>query len=163
MMEILASLTQPWADLYGGSNLLQGLVTFLHIGGVVVAGGLALASDRSTFRVSAKPAEIRREHIAELGAVHGPVLWALGVVLVSGAALLLADVETFLLSWFFWLKMALIAALMVNGLSLQNAEKRLVKDPVDSAGWKRLRWASGRSVALWGVVLLLGVLLPLEA
>jgi len=163
MMEILASLTQPWADLYGGSNLLQGLVTFLHIGGVVVAGGLALASDRSTLRVSARAAEIRREHIAELGAVHGPVLWALGFVLVSGAALLLADVETFLPSWFFWLKMALIAVLMLNGLSLQRAEKGLAKDPDAAAGWKRLRWASVRSLALWGVVVLLGVLLPLEA
>ena len=163
MMEILASLTQPWADLYGGSTLLQGLVTFLHIGGVVVAGGFALASDRSTFRVSGRPAAIRREHISELGAVHTPVLWALGIVLVSGVALLLADVETFLPSWFFWLKMGLVAVLLVNGLTVQKAEKGLVKNPEDNAAWKRLRWAAGRSVVLWGVVLLLGVLLPLEA
>ncbi len=163
MMGILASLTQPWADLYGGSTLLQGLVTFLHIGGVVVAGGFALASDRSTFRVSGRPAEIRREHLAELGAVHAPVLWALGIVLVSGGALLLADVETFLPSWFFWLKMGLVAVLLVNGLTVQKAEKGLVKNPEDQAAWKRLRWAAGRSVVLWGVVVLLGVLLPLEA
>jgi hypothetical protein len=142
---------------------LQGLVIFLHLGGMLVAGGLALASDRSTFRVSGKPPEIRREHIAELSAVHGPVLWALGVVLASGAALVLADVETFLPSWFFWMKMALVAVLMVNGQTLQRAEKGLVEDPESDAGWRRLRWAAGRSVALWGVVVLLGVLLPLEA
>jgi hypothetical protein len=163
MMETLASLSQPWADFFGGSNIVQGLVTFLHVGGMVVAGGLALASDRSTFRVSGKPGEIRREHVAELGAVHGPVLWALGVVLVSGAALLLADVETFLPSWFFWLKMALVAVLMVNGLTLQRAEKELAAEPESDGAWKRLRWAAGRSVVLWGVVVLLGVLLPLEA
>jgi uncharacterized membrane protein len=163
MMDFLASLAQPWADLYGGSSLLQGLFTFLHIGGVVVAGGLALASDRSTFRVSARPLEIRREHLAELGAVHGPVLGALGVVLVSGAALLFADVETFLPSWLFWFKMSLFAVLMVNGLLLRRAERGLSSNAEDAAAWKRLRWAAGRSVALWGVVLLVGVLLPLEA
>jgi len=163
MMEILASLTQPWADLFGGSNLLQGLVTFLHIGGMLVAGGLALASDRSTFRVSGRPPQIRREHIAELGAVHGPVLWALAVVLASGAALVLADVETFLPSWFFWLKMGVVAVLLVNGLTLRRAERRLVEEPGSDGAWQRLRWAAGRSVILWGVVVLLGVLLPLEA
>ncbi len=163
MIEAIASLTQPWADLYGGSSLLQGLVTFLHIGGVVVAGGLALATDRATFRVLAKPAEIRREHISELGAVHGPVLWGIGVVLVSGAALMFADVETFLSSWLFWLKMGLLAILLVNGLTLKGAEKRLARDPGSAGGWKRLRWAAGRSVALWTIVLLLGVFLPLEA
>lgn len=163
MIEALASLTQPWADLYGDSGLLQGLVTFLHIGGVVLAGGLALAMDRATFRVLAKPLGVRREHLSELGAVHGPVLWGLGVVLVSGVALMFADVETFLPSWLFWLKMTLLAVLLVNGLTLKRAEKRLAGNPGSSKGWRQLRWAAGRSVALWAIVLLLGVLLPLEA
>ncbi len=162
-METIASLAQPWADFYGGSTLLQGLVTFLHVGGIVAAMGLALATDRSTFRVSGKPSAIRRDHVAELGAVHTPVLWALGVVLVSGVALVLADVETFLPSWFFWSKMALFGVLMVNGLTFRGVEKGLEADPDDAGAWRSLRWAAGRSVALWGVVLLLGVLLPLEA
>lgn len=163
MMESLTSLLQPWADLYGDSTFLQGFVTFLHIGGVVVAGGLALAADRSTFRVTGRPSEIRREHLSELGAVHRPVLWALGVVLASGVALLLADLGTFLSSWLFWLKMGLVAALFGNGWTIQRAEKGLAKDPADKAAWKGLRRAAGRSVALWGIVLLLGVLLPMEA
>jgi len=59
--------------------------------------------------------------------------------------------------------MGLVAVLLVNGLTVQKAEKGLVKNPEDNAAWKRLKWAAGRSVVLWGVVLLLGVLLPLEA
>jgi hypothetical protein len=88
---------------------------------------------------------------------------ALGVVLVSGMALVLADVETFLPSTFFWFKMTLFAVLLVNGLTFRSVEKGLETDPDDPGAWKRLRWAAGRSLALWGVVLLLGVLLPLEA
>lgn len=162
-METLASLAEPWADFYGGSTLLQGLVTFLHIGGIVVAAGLALATDRSTFRMSGKPVAMRRAHVHELSAVHTPVLWALGVVLLSGMALVLADVETFLPSSFFWIKMTLFAVLLANGLTFRGVEKGLEADPGDTVAWKRLRWAAGRSLALWGVVLLLGVLLPLEA
>ena len=162
-METLVSLTQPWADFFGSSDAVQVLVTFLHIGGVVLAGGLALAGDRSTFRVSKRPTEVRREHIAELGALHGPVIWSLGVVIVSGAALLLADVEALLPSVLFWAKMILFAVLLANGLMLRSAERELVAEPDNPRAWGRLRWASGRSVALWGVVLLMGVLLPLEA
>lgn len=163
MVDALSSLAAPWADLYGDSSLLQALMTFLHIGGIVVAGGLALASDRSTFRVSGRPAQVRKEHLSELGAVHGPVLWGLAVVLLSGMAFFLADVETYLPSWLFWLKMAFFAALLANGLILQRTERGLTRDPDDQGAWSRLRWAAGRSLALWSAVLLLGVLLPLEA
>jgi len=163
MLDTMAALAGPWADFFGGSAFVQGLVTFLHIGGIVAAGGLALAADRNTFRVTGRPPEFRREHLRELAVLHRPVVWGLGVVVLSGFALALADVETFIPSWLFWTKMAVFGILLANGMTIQKAEAGLATDLEDDRGWKRLRYAAARSVGLWGILILLGVLLPLEA
>jgi len=163
MIEFFSGLAAPWADFFGGSTLTQGLVTFLHVGGMLAAGGLALAADRATFRMSGRPLAIRREHLRELAQLHRPVLVGLAVVVISGLALAAADVETFLPSWFFWLKMAVFGVLLANGLILRSVEGNLEVEPENEGGWRRLRHAAARSASLWGILLLLGVLLPLEA
>ena len=161
---LIASLGEalmPWADLYGDSIVLQAAVMLAHFGGILVAGGLALASDRATFRVLRRTPEVRTEHLSELGAVHTPILLALALTSVSGVALLLADVEALIVSWTFWAKMLAFGLLLLNGLALRRAELGLEATPTDPSGWASLRLAARRSAALWGLLLLMGTLLPL--
>ena len=49
--QLLVDVAAPWASLYGDSNLLATIVTFLHIAPIVVGGGLAIALDRATLRL----------------------------------------------------------------------------------------------------------------
>jgi hypothetical protein len=53
--------------------------------------------------------------------------------------------------------------LLVNGLAIQAASRRLQRDAMDARGWTRLRRASLRSTSLWVAVLFLGVLLTVAA
>ncbi|HEV2291742.1 MAG TPA: hypothetical protein VGR60_07865 [Gemmatimonadales bacterium] len=164
MIDLLAraeALAQPWADLYNDRTVLQVGVTFLHIGGFVVAGGLALAADRSTLRVAGEPAQIRGHHLAELGAVHRPVLIGLVVTFLSGVLLFGSDVATYGPSYFFWGKMALIAGLLANGALLSRTERRLQAGgaAVDQ-DWTALRHRAVTSMALWLSIVLVGTILP---
>ena len=57
----------------------------------------------------------------------------------------------------FWTKMALVAALLVNGTVLVRAERQAVGGP---RGLRRLQLASAISLALWFLTTLLGTALP---
>ena len=52
----LASALAPWADYYNGSGVAQTVVMFGHFGGMMAAGGFALAADRATLRAARSPA-----------------------------------------------------------------------------------------------------------
>jgi hypothetical protein len=163
VVENVAALAQPWADMYADSGVLATLIVFLHLGGLTVAGGFALAFDRSTLRVERGVVADRSGFLRELNAVHLPVIVAMTVVIASGFALMLADVEVFLPSKVFWLKMGVFALLMLNGLVVQAAGRRLSRDAMDARGWVRLRRATLRSIGLWAAVIFLGVLLTVAA
>ena len=160
IVEGLANLFRPWADLYGGSAPVEAGVMFVHFAGLLLAGGFALAFDRGALRMSRVEPRDRQLYLAELGAVHRPVLLGLTVVVVSGFLLLAADVEALLPSPIFWVKMGVFALLIGNGVMLRRAERRLAAD-VDQVGWARLRRGAVRSIALWLTVLFLGTVLPL--
>lgn len=164
MLDLLAraeALARPWADAYNDSSALQAGVTFAHIAGIVVAGGLALAADRSTLRLTRAPALIRGHHLDELGAVHRPVLIGLGVVFLSGLLLLGADVATYGPSLVFWGKMALIVALLGNGALLSRSERRLrAAGPGSDQDWSVLRRRALTSITLWLSIVLVGAILP---
>jgi hypothetical protein len=163
MPESIAAMTQPWADLYADSGVLSTVIVFLHLGGLTVAGGFALAFDRSALRVERGIVPDRSGFLRELNAVHLPVIVAMTIVIASGFALMLADVEVFLPSKVFWLKMGVFALLLLNGLAVQAAGRRLSRDAMDARGWLRLRRASLRSIGLWAAVIFLGVLLTVAA
>jgi hypothetical protein len=59
---------------------------------------------------------------------------------ISGLLMMAADLDTFLPSWVFWVKMALVAALLVNGATMRGLERRL-SQPGDEREdqWHRLR------------------------
>ena len=69
-----------------------------------------------------------------------------------------SDFETFLYSRFFWIKMGLVALLILNGLVLWNAERRALAG--DHRAWGMLRVTAIASITLWFLTTLGGVALP---
>ena len=155
----VAELTAPWAQRYEDSVFLQSLVMFVHLGSLLLAGGFAIAADRAALR-AARPdgSAWRIPALEQIAATHGPVLVGLALALVSGVLLLAADVETFLGSPVLWLKLALIAVLLVNGAVLRRAQHAASGDPA-IPGWDGLRNAAARSMALWFALVLVSVVM----
>jgi hypothetical protein len=158
--ETIVALAAPWAKFYSHSKLAATIVEFLHIAPLIVAGGLAIALDRSTLRLDHDDPGARERHLAELGTVHRAVLAGLAVTFLSGLALLASDLETFWGSWIFWLKMALVVALLANGGMMTRIERALRAGEGDADdGWRRLRNVAIVSVTLWLTITLAGVAL----
>jgi len=72
-----------------------------------------------------------------------------------------ADFDAMIGSGIFWIKMALVALLVVNGLVMQRAERAAVVTP--DAAWPRLHRAAMVSLTLWFLIVLAGTVLTLEA
>jgi uncharacterized membrane protein len=158
--QLLTELADPWAKVYGHSKTLATIVGFLHVAPIVVGGGLAIALDRSTLRVRHDEPGARARHLSELGAGHGMVLGALVLSFVSGIALLAADLETYFGSPIFWVKMGLIAILLVNGALMTRTERVLRTSGAGTdAQWRRLRTIAITSLALWLTITLAGMAL----
>lgn len=160
LMTQLSTLVAPWADFYNASKVAQTAVTFGHFGGMMTAGGFALASDRSTLRAARGEDGERIRHLRELSAIHPLVVAALVITAVSGLLMFAADLESLAVSAIFWAKMGLIALLLFNGYTMVRTERRLQLNPVDTRQWNRLRTASLLSLGLWFAVVLAGSILP---
>lgn len=156
-MQSIERLLEPWQSLYAESALLSIAVTALHLIGMLVGGGLALAADRVTLRVSNEQPGERERHLGELNAIHRPVLMSLALLFVTGAAMVAADVATFLVSPVLWTKLTLVALLVVNGVILERTETALRRG--DGSSWERLRLAAYWSIGLWIATLVAGVVL----
>jgi uncharacterized membrane protein len=158
--DALANLVAPWAKFYSHSKTAATIVTFLHIAPLVVGGGVAIALDRASLRLRHDEPGARERHLVELGSVHRLVLSALTVSFLSGIGLLAADLDTFLPSWVFWLKMALVVALLVNGAMMTRLERRLTAPSGGTANqWRRLRGIAITSLTLWLAITFAGVAL----
>lgn len=150
--------TEPWASLYSAAPMVQVLMVFAHLAGMLVAGGFAMATDRGILAASAWSAEERTRRLADLRSVHRPVLAGLAVTLASGLLMLAADLETYLGSPAFWTKMVLLGLLLYNGHLVRKAGSARVGEDAGAA-WRRLRGLSMASIALWLAVLLAGTVL----
>jgi uncharacterized membrane protein len=156
----LTTIVAPWADFYNTSKVAQTAVTFGHFGGMMTAGGFALASDRSTLRAASAEDGERIRHLRELSGIHSLVVGALAITGLSGLLMFAADLENLVVAPIFWMKMGLIALLLFNGYAMLRTERRLQLNPVDSRQWIRLRTASLLSLGLWFAVVLAGSILP---
>jgi hypothetical protein len=153
-------LAAPWADLYSNHPVVQSAVVFGHISGLMVGGGAAFAADRSALKARRADAAERRKHLEQLRGVHTTVLVSLVIVVTSGVLLFAADLETFVASPVFWIKMVLVLALAINGYVIMRTGRRLQQpDAPTEKGWKRLATTSMLSLVLWLVVVLTGAIL----
>jgi hypothetical protein len=165
-LQAVATAAKPWASLYGDSTAISSAVTFFHLGGLLFAGGLAISTDRATFRALRGTDEDRNRLLADLGNSHSWVLAGLSVIFISGLLLALSDVKTFGYSPVYWIKMSLVVLLLLNGLLLQGTERKLRAGSllIQSTAprqrlWSRLRFAAATSMVLWTAIVLAGVIL----
>ncbi len=158
LIDQLVAVADPWAMFYNNSLFAQTAVTFGHFGGMVVSGGLALAADRSAIGAARATVEDKRRYLRVAGGVHKWVVFGLFLTIVSGVLMLGADLEIFITSRAFWMKMGLVGALLLNGMLIVRQEHKLTKThPLVSRHWRRLRSFALTSLVLWLAVIFAGV------
>ncbi len=137
LVDPLTHFAEPWATAYDNSKLLMNAVMFSHIGGFP-SRGLALGGGPVGVRATGADAAVRRVHVAELNAIHTPVVIGLAISFVSGFLLFFADVPTFAVAPIFWIKMAFLALLLGNGAVLRRTGHRLAAGEVTEQAWQTL-------------------------
>lgn len=155
----LARLAEPWNGLYTDSKAVASAVLFFHLVPLLVAGGAALTMDRATLRVVRGNTDERARHLGELSRTHTLVLGGLALSFASGVLLFLSDVDEFLASPAFWVKLGLIGLLLLNGFMMSRTERALGSAREDTALWARLRTIAVLSLILWIATTLAGVVL----
>ena len=166
ILQTVATVAKPWAALYSDSRAVSSAVTFFHLGGLLFAGGLAISSDRATFRALKSNDDDRSRLLIDLTNAHAWVLAGLSVIFASGLLLALSDVKTFGPSPIYWTKMSLVVLLLANGLLLQRTEQKLRAGSLLNQSiapqqklWSRLKFAAATSMTLWTAIVLAGVIL----
>lgn len=154
----------PWQSAYSNSKVISTGVTAVHLVALLFGGGLAVAADRGTLRALRSGAAERARQLGELHATHRPVLIALWCLFVSGVLQAAADVKTFATSPAFYVKLGLVALLVVNGGVLTLTEMALGRAGASAETeqvplWSRLKVSTYCSVALWTATLIAGVVL----
>jgi uncharacterized membrane protein len=147
-----------WTSLYSNSAALRTGLGFAHVAGLLAGGGSAIAADRATLTAWRQNAGSRLTQARAFHGTHRMVVAGLIVVSVSGLLLLGADLETYLYSTVFWIKMGCVALLLVNGGLLVGAGRRAQAG--DERAWLRLRYGAMASLTLWFLTTLLGAALP---
>lgn len=164
VVESLTKIVAPWQSLYSNSTVVSTVVTTTHIVSLLVGGGLAIAADRTTLRALRRDTPDWRYHLAELHAVHRPVVGMLAVLFLSGLLLAAADIGTFLTSVLFWIKLTLVALLVLNGTLLYHTETRVAAQAhhsgtISNRLQHRLKLTAYASLALWLLTAITGTVL----
>ena len=157
-MAPLTNLMTSWGSIYANHAAVRTLVAFVHVGALIAGGGLAVATDRWVLGAASGDEPARYALLQTLRGTHRLVIASLVLIAASGVLLFASDFETFLYSRFFWIKMALVVLLMVNGAWLWHAERRASAG--DPGAWSTLRITAVASMTLWFLTTLGGVALP---
>ncbi|MHB1329851.1 MAG: hypothetical protein ACYC2K_16760 [Gemmatimonadales bacterium] len=156
-MEFLDQLAAPWARLYAESTAVSNAVVLLHLTGILWGGGRAVTADVMILR-SAGLDRFREQQGTEfLAASHRQVLAGLAAIVFSGALMVLADRAHYFGTTLYWVKMGVVALLVVNGATLTRLHRTLTGDALSRSNWGRVRLHSAASLLLWFVILGLGV------
>jgi hypothetical protein len=155
---VLTSLLDAWSSLYSNHATLRTLIEFAHIGGLVAGGGCAITADLATMTAAREAAASQRTELRLLKRTHAIVVLGLVLLFASGALLFAADVGTYLYSKVFWLKMALIVLLLINGALLLRGEREVQRGA--PGAWARLNIIAVVSLVLWFLTTLAGAALP---
>jgi hypothetical protein len=159
IVRLLQPISEPWAELYNHSRLVQTSVMFAHLGGLLVSGGFALYMDIRTLRKRSSPQNVQRAHLDEMHSAHPPILIGLVIVMLSGVLLFLTDVDTYAEEPVFWFKLGLVAVLLANGAGLTSAEKAARATRIGSLIAGRLTSHAVVSAVCWMTIVLAGVTL----
>jgi hypothetical protein len=151
-------LVETWASIYANSAAIRSGVAFGHIGALLAGGGCAIAADLWTLKASRRDHAAVQTELERLHGVHRIVVVNLAVVVVSGVLLMAADLDAYLTSTAFWIKMALVVALVINGAAIVRTSHRITAS--DMRAVQRMRIVSMASLALWFATTLLGAVLP---
>jgi uncharacterized membrane protein len=151
-----------WSAMYSDHQAVSVTVRFLHLAGLIVGGGTALAADRHVLGTVPQDTVARSAALAMAGASHRIVVPALALMALTGLLMATADLETYLSSRLFWIKMAIVGLLLLNGGVLVLAERAAARGAGDRT-WARLRTVSAASVVLWLSALLAGTWLTVGA
>jgi len=152
-----------WAVYYSDHQMVSLTVMYFHLAGILIGGGTAIAADREVFAAArVDDRDCQAAAVAVVQHAHGVVGPALGVMLVSGVLMTMADWETFAASSLFWIKMGLVGLLMANGVGLMVAGRaHAASQPAHV--WRRIVAASGVSLLLWLLILWMGAWLAVAA
>lgn len=150
-------MIEAWSSLYSDHAALRTAVEFVHIAGLVAGGGCAITADLATIAVGGDAAS-RTAAVRLLEGTHRIVLLGLTALFLSGGLLLAADVETYWPSRLFWIKMALVAVLLVNGALIVRTEGQAEAGQPHAVA--RLHTLAITSLLLWGLTTLVGTALP---
>ncbi len=172
LLDRAIAIAQPWADVFADHHVVSTSVIAAHIVSMFVAGGMAIGADRAILRSKPGTADAVRAVVADLSTTHSVVIGGLASTVLTGAALLASDVGTFAVSRVFWIKMSAVVLLLLNGLRMQRAEKRVMGSlagvpirttemqvPFPKKEWGGIRSAAGTSLVMWLVIVVLGVVL----
>jgi hypothetical protein len=132
LVEAAVQLAAPWQSLCDDSAVLSTSILAVHLTALLIGGGLAVAADRATLRATGRTMGHREHQLAELSAVHHPVLIALAVLFASGVVLISADLGTFLVSPIYWIKSAFVALLLAYGAYMRITEQGLRRSAAES-------------------------------
>ena len=146
-----------WGSFYANHAAVRTLVSFVHVGALLAAGGAAVTADRGILAAMSLDDHARRRHLIALHHTHRVVVAGLIFIALSGSLLFASDIDTFLYSKMFWTKMSLLGLLLINGAVLVSAEGRAARGAAEA--WRTLRFTARASVALWFLTTLGGVAL----
>src|SRR5258708_25908050 len=119
---MLADLVASWGSLYSNHASVKTLVMFAHLGGLLIGGGTAVATDRTILRRGGDAAA-RPVPLDLIASSHVVVIAALASIIRSGVLLFASDVDTFLHSRVFWLKMTLPTLLLSHSALLPPRQR----------------------------------------
>ena len=155
---MLTHVIDAWTSLYSNHALLRTTIAFIHVGGLMLGGGCAIAADLATIEAIREGPIGRTTQLHILKRTHALVVTGLVALVVSGVLLFAADADAFLHSRVFWFKMALMASLLLNGAAMLRGERNVQRG--DTRAWARLHTVAVSSLVLWFLTTLAGAALP---